>query len=1005
MRSELPTLAGIGLDGSALGPGADWVQSQIVGREAEMHLLSRALEQTRIGGEPASITLLGPKGAGKTRLLEAFVDSARKLESPAVRIIKCAGREGENRYGLFARLLRDRFELRDDMTDDEVRWEVRARVSDVLGDRKVGDVLYFLGRLLDIPFRESPITRAIEHDLAEMDMVCRAVARSFFEADARRAPLCLVVEDVHLCEDESLGLLRSLVESVDAPFFVLCTARTELLGRSVAWARSGRHKLVHLAAQTHDEAAVAARIAVLSAEELSLLEGAARMGSVFWAGALIALERAAAAPPAFWDPESNEPRARRLLASLAERDYVLKLPDSSFPGDEEYIFKHSLERERILASTTPEVARHVSQIIAEWLERQPVLRDHEDNLCTLAEHRQRAGLAVAAGRAYLEAGEIARRRDAVNAAADCFAKGIALLGDEEPATRLEALRRLSSILVAQGKREAALQRFSEMAALAFRLNAPLEGAEAHVGTARLKADADDTAAALRHLRAAIGLYSQAGADDDVGHATAELDKLIDKAAAANAKRAPAAAVNGSAKTAPVVADAAAVDTTPVEAAAIAPSLASDASISEAMGETIAAADETPVSASSVSEAAVDSEVIEETAIAATSVGGIAEGLDLPISEKNLGAPDVEEAPEASEPPTAVVLEPPAELGEALVDAMQVVADAAPSVDVAPSAVFEEPPASERRMDTAETAVEAAQASGDVETPGDVPSSAESAAESATAAESADAANANANAHAGGFELVGDVPPSAVETTAEPEAAPHSSETAAADEHVPQNGPVGDAYAMGGNGASARVDAADAEAPDGASPHEETTMVGRPGEQAAAASAAEASDTAMTSSDRPTPPTPFPAVAALAAATLPSSWEEPPITRRAPAIEAGVATSPGVEPSPASLDDDAVAIDIDFSDEESSPVTDWIELKTANPATGTVVASDAPEGMPEDTSFDSDTDGAPTVRRFVAAADASAAETADPSSAETPEADGGTSDDDPETKKKNGHALG
>jgi len=75
MRSELPTLiGGIGLD--ALGPGSDSSPSRVMGREAEMHLLSQALERTRIGGEPGSITLLGPKNAGKTRLLEAFVEGA-----------------------------------------------------------------------------------------------------------------------------------------------------------------------------------------------------------------------------------------------------------------------------------------------------------------------------------------------------------------------------------------------------------------------------------------------------------------------------------------------------------------------------------------------------------------------------------------------------------------------------------------------------------------------------------------------------------------------------------------------------------------------------------------------------------------------------------------------------------------------------------------------------------------------------------------------------------------
>src|SRR5215471_7263196 len=523
MRSELPTLlGGIGLD-AGLGQGADSFRSPVVGREAEMHLLAQALERTRVRGEPASITLLGPKNAGKTRVLEAFAEGARKLDDPAVRVMQCAALDGDAPFGIFTRLLRDRFELRDEMTDDQVRSELRTRVADVLGDRKVGDVLYFLGRMLDVRFPDSPITRAIDHGTAEFDVVARAVTRSFFEADARRGPLCLVIEDVHLCEDDSLALLRYLVESVDAPFFVVCSARTELLGRATAWARSERHKLVHLSAQTHDETAVAARIAVLLPEELALLEGAALMGSVFWAGALVALERASMTAPAFWDPQNDEPLARRLLASLAERDYVLKLPDSTFPGDEEYIFKHSLEREKISNSTRPDTARRLARTIADWLERQPALREYEENLCMLAEHRQRAGTPAAAGRAYVEAGDVAKKRDAITAAADCYAKGLALLGEEEPVARLEALRSLSAILVRQGKGEAAQRRFGEMAALAFRLHAAAVGAEAHAGMARLQADTGDPIAAVRHMRAAVGLYAQAGADEAVGAATAELD--------------------------------------------------------------------------------------------------------------------------------------------------------------------------------------------------------------------------------------------------------------------------------------------------------------------------------------------------------------------------------------------------------------------------------------------------------------------------------------------------
>jgi len=35
---------------------------------------------------------------------------------------------------------------------------------------------------------------------------------------------------------------------------------------------------------------------------------------------------------------------RQVLRDLTERDYILKLPDSTFPRDEEYVFKHTRAR-------------------------------------------------------------------------------------------------------------------------------------------------------------------------------------------------------------------------------------------------------------------------------------------------------------------------------------------------------------------------------------------------------------------------------------------------------------------------------------------------------------------------------------------------------------------------------------------------------------------------------------------------------------------------------------
>ncbi len=97
------------------------------------------------------------------------------------------------------------------------------------------------------------------------------------------------------------------------------------------------------------EDAVQARIAALSPEERTLLERAAMMGAVFWGGGLLVLTRADADTPRSWLVKSTPDSARvqQLLVDLVERDYVLKLPDSTFPDDDEYVFKHNLERETL----------------------------------------------------------------------------------------------------------------------------------------------------------------------------------------------------------------------------------------------------------------------------------------------------------------------------------------------------------------------------------------------------------------------------------------------------------------------------------------------------------------------------------------------------------------------------------------------------------------------------------------------------------------------------------
>ncbi|MBM4360225.1 MAG: tetratricopeptide repeat protein [Deltaproteobacteria bacterium] len=231
-------------------PGPLALRVPLVGRDDELLVLDSALERVR-AGQPRLVSVIGPAGIGKTRLIQEFVLRQReRTSSGAIRVFRGSARDLSTSYGLFARLLRARFGLVEGMDPDAARAQVREQVSRVLEDRKVGDVLYFLGQFLDLPFPASPLTRAVEDDPQQGASLRRAVFKAFIDADAATSPLVLVLDDLHHAHDDSLAILRYLLEYLTGPVLVICTARPELKVRYEDWERVGedRHHLVDLVA-------------------------------------------------------------------------------------------------------------------------------------------------------------------------------------------------------------------------------------------------------------------------------------------------------------------------------------------------------------------------------------------------------------------------------------------------------------------------------------------------------------------------------------------------------------------------------------------------------------------------------------------------------------------------------------------------------------------------------------------------------------------------------------
>jgi tetratricopeptide (TPR) repeat protein/type II secretory pathway predicted ATPase ExeA len=585
-------------------------RAALAGRAAEMRELERTYAAVRDKKQARTVTVVGAAGIGKTRLVRDFLVRSRDPSGAGPRVYRGAAREGGPAYEVFARVLRARFGTIEGMDAEAAKAQVRAQLAAVLEDRKVGDVAYFLGQLLELGFQDSPLIKAVEGDPQQIRSMRRAVIKSFLETDASKGkePLVLMFDDLQWAQDDSLELLSDLVESLRGPMLIVCLARPEMLARRDGWRRSGsdRHAAIELAPLGDAEAAsvmtdllapcgkepeveelidaavtlaggnpalleqmvriyhdsgvleitddfederwsvhadklanvklpltvqdaVQARIAALVPEERQLLERAAAMGGVFWLGGLVAIHRQNESPPELWEAGEAADDVlviRQLLTDLIDRDYVLRLPDSTFAGDEEYVFKHNLEREALVRLTPPASARRHHRAIAEWLTFRENPDASEEYLEMLARHREKSGAVALAASSYVRAGEAALRRYANAKAAELFSRGLALLDQCDPADedlRLTALHHHGDVLQALGRNDEAYRAFVEMLTRAWRLDLRSKGGAAHSRIGRLYRETGRLDDASRQLTASLALFGQAqdeqgtaGTLDDIG---------------------------------------------------------------------------------------------------------------------------------------------------------------------------------------------------------------------------------------------------------------------------------------------------------------------------------------------------------------------------------------------------------------------------------------------------------------------------------------------------------
>ncbi len=459
----------------------------LLGREAELAQLERAVEAAFDEARGTVLWMSGPPGIGKSRLRGEL---ERRLRQRGVHVL--AGRGESHRRGaafhLIAGALRSEPMLEPFFLNPGVSVGRRRRALSDFLTRVLEDEVWArqctepLGRLMGFPddYDTQPARRRSDPQLLADKL--RVSLADVIGTLARKGPLALVLDDVQWADDSSLSLLEELAGRLTGERLLVClAARPELderapelfHGQDVLRIRPrglSEREVASLAEAIAGRAlrpAIARQIAARTEgnpffveqivreiveqdlfdrpiEELPIpldVEGAVQSRLDHLPSNEKQLcKRAAVLTSGFTGPALRaleQPEPERHLGALAKRGLVADAGGGSSrgPDEREYRFRNALVADVAYRMNSEEARRALHRLAASFLEGMPG-SDREE----LARHWERGGEPAKAARAYVEATLAASKRGDSPSVLRCSERAIALGVDDRHAFELHVTR-------------------------------------------------------------------------------------------------------------------------------------------------------------------------------------------------------------------------------------------------------------------------------------------------------------------------------------------------------------------------------------------------------------------------------------------------------------------------------------------------------------------------------------------------------------------------------------
>jgi class 3 adenylate cyclase/tetratricopeptide (TPR) repeat protein len=198
------------------------MHAPMIGRLEELETLMGALEHVETSRRPQLVTVVGPAGVGKSRLMHEFLNRAAGQMS-ALRGRCLSYGEGITFWPL-AEVTRQAAGISDDDPIETARRKLLALVGE--DSRDAADRVAAAIGLSDETF---PVRETFWG------------ARRLLERVTSEHPTVMLIDDIHWAEPTFLELLAYLLDSVEAPVLIVCSSRPDLLHEETEWIGDREH--------------------------------------------------------------------------------------------------------------------------------------------------------------------------------------------------------------------------------------------------------------------------------------------------------------------------------------------------------------------------------------------------------------------------------------------------------------------------------------------------------------------------------------------------------------------------------------------------------------------------------------------------------------------------------------------------------------------------------------------------------------------------------------------